>query len=81
VTQSEILKICKMVNNGARLLVGRDYVGNARLKVVRGPFGLFVSRYVCNTEDLVKLQASLARMHEKKSGSKFVKRELKTRAA
>jgi hypothetical protein len=81
VTQSEILKICKMVNNGARLLVGRDYVGNARLKVVRGPFGLFVSRYVCNTEDLVRLQNTLSRAHERNSGSKLVKRALKTRTA
>lgn len=52
------------------MLVGMDHLGRRKLKVVRGPFGLFVKRYECNEEDLAKIRSGLAKIP---SGLKPVK--------
>jgi hypothetical protein len=41
------------------MLVGMDHLGRRKLKLVRGPFGLFVERYECNEEDLAKIRLGL----------------------
>ena len=41
----DALEVIQMVKNGAKLFIGKSASGLPKIKVVRGPFGLFVSRY------------------------------------
>lgn len=38
-------EVYKMVKNGAKLFIGKNASGLPKIKIVHGPFGLFVSRY------------------------------------
>jgi hypothetical protein len=55
----EIDRVCKAVKRGARMYIGRDFSGRQKLKIVRGPFGLFVRRYECSEEDLSAIRGRL----------------------
>jgi hypothetical protein len=59
-SESELSHICKSVKNGAKLLIGRDHTGRQKLKLVKGPFGLFVKRMDCSENDLALIRKSLA---------------------
>jgi hypothetical protein len=61
-TEAEIARVCESVRRGAEMLVGRDKTGRSKLKLVRGPFGLFVERYQCSEEDLAAIKARLAKV-------------------
>jgi hypothetical protein len=61
-TESEIARVCESVRRGAEMLVGRDKTGRGKLKLVRGPFGLFVERYQCSEEDLAAIKARLGQV-------------------
>lgn len=59
-SESERVRICSVVKNGAKLLVGRDHTGRQKIKLIKGPFGLFVERIECNEEDVAFIRKSLA---------------------
>ena len=52
----EASEVFEMVRGGAKLFIGRSSTGKLKLKLVRGPFGLFVSRYLIeeNQCDILK---------------------------
>jgi hypothetical protein len=54
-TENELTKVCGWVIKGAKLYVGRDYSGRAKIKVVHGPLGLFTDRYQCEDRDIEEL--------------------------
>jgi hypothetical protein len=58
-TESEITRVCDSVRRGAQMLVGRNHMGLRKIKLVRGPFGLFVERYECTDEELSKIKARI----------------------
>ena len=41
----DALEVLDMVKKGAKLFISKSTSGLPKLKIVRGPFGLFVSRY------------------------------------
>jgi hypothetical protein len=58
--ESEILHVCESVKRGAQMLVGRNHLGMRKIKLVKGPFGLFVERYECTDEDLATIRSRIA---------------------
>jgi hypothetical protein len=58
-TESEINRVCTAVKHGARMMVGRDHTGRQKLKIIKGPFGLFVKRYECSEADISVIRAKL----------------------
>jgi hypothetical protein len=44
-TLKDIDQICKWVRQGGKLFLGRNYLGQQKLKVIYGPFGLFNKRF------------------------------------
>jgi hypothetical protein len=58
-SDAERIRICKIVKKGAKLLVGRDHSGRQKIKLVKGPFGLFVERFDCTEQDLNFIRNSL----------------------
>jgi hypothetical protein len=61
----DIDRVCKAVKRGARMYIGRDFTGRQKLKIVRGPFGLFVRRYECSEEDLTAIRGHLSTTSKK----------------
>ena len=51
-TENDIDRVCLAVKRGARMLVGRDHMGRQKIKLVKGPFGLFVERFECTEADV-----------------------------
>jgi hypothetical protein len=58
-SELERKRICTVVKKGAKLLVGRDHTGRQKIKLVKGPFGLFVERIECTETDLAYIRKSL----------------------
>jgi hypothetical protein len=56
----DIDHVCMAVKRGARMLVGRDHAGRQKIKLIKGPFGLFVERFECNEADLVTIRNRIA---------------------
>jgi hypothetical protein len=63
-TETEFSKICKWMTKGAKVYFGRDYAGRSKIKVVRGPLGIFTARFRCEERDIVELNR---RLHAKTS--------------
>jgi hypothetical protein len=59
-SEKERMRICASVKNGAKFLVGRDHTGRQKIKLVKGPFGLFVERFECTEIDLMQIRNMLA---------------------
>jgi hypothetical protein len=59
-SQREISRVCRLVNRGSKLLVKRDSAGRQKLKIPRGPFGVFTERYECSDEDLQIIRQKLS---------------------
>lgn len=59
-SEAEIDRICSSVSRGAKLLVGRDPAGRSKIKLVSGPFGLFVKRFECSEGDIEFIRKKLA---------------------
>ena len=55
----DALEVFEMVQNGAKLFIGRNAAGQPKVKIVRGPFGLFVSRYEMDEQQCDKLKSQL----------------------
>jgi hypothetical protein len=60
-SESERKRICNVVRNGAKMLVGRDHAGRQKIKLIKGPFGLFVERIECTDVDLMQIRKMLSR--------------------
>jgi hypothetical protein len=58
-TDSELNKICTWTANGAKLYIGRDYAGRSKIKIVRGPLGIFTQRFPCEDQDVRELNRRL----------------------
>lgn len=58
-TNSEIEKICGLVEKGAKISIGRAPNGARRIKLTRGPFGLLVERFSANEADVHELKLRL----------------------
>jgi hypothetical protein len=59
-TDDDLNRVCLAVKRGARMLVGRDHMGRQKIKLIKGPFGLFVERFECTDQDLATIRARLA---------------------
>jgi hypothetical protein len=64
---SKLEKIGSRITRGARFQLGRNAAGALRLKLYRGPFGVFVSRYRLDDADLAKLRAFITKNSEARS--------------
>jgi hypothetical protein len=58
-TEAELSKICRWLSKGAKLYVGRDHAGRSKIKVVRGPLGIFTRRFLCDDQDIQELNRQL----------------------
>jgi hypothetical protein len=58
-TEAELNKVCRWVNEGGKLLIGRDASGHQKIKVVHGPLGMFVHRFEIADNELEKLKEML----------------------
>lgn len=56
----DALEVIEMIKNGAKLFIGKNASGLPKIKVVRGPFGLFVSRYNIDLQQCELLKNRLA---------------------
>jgi hypothetical protein len=59
-SESERKRICTVVKKGAKILVGRDHSGRQKIKLVKGPFGLFVERIECSDVDVSIIRKMLS---------------------
>ena len=55
----EASEIVAMLQSGAKLFIGRDSSGQPKVKIVRGPFGLFVSRFSIDEQQCELLKSKL----------------------
>jgi hypothetical protein len=60
-SELERKRICNSVRSGAKMLVGRDHTGRQKIKLVKGPFGLFVERFECTETDLIYIRKALSK--------------------
>jgi hypothetical protein len=58
-TEDDIDRVCLAVKRGARMLVGRDHMGRQKIKLIKGPFGLFVERFECTEADVTTITRRL----------------------
>jgi hypothetical protein len=59
-SKTDIDHVCVAIRRGARLLVGREATGRQKIKLIKGPFGLFVERYECDEADLAAIRSRLS---------------------
>jgi hypothetical protein len=55
----EASEVILMVKKGAKLFVGRNSIGQPKIKIVRGPFGLFVTRFNIDEQQYELLKSKL----------------------
>jgi hypothetical protein len=55
-TEVELRKVCRWINEGGKLFIGTDEQGQQKIKVVHGPLGMFVHRYVISETELMQLK-------------------------
>ncbi len=58
-TEQEMVRICRLVERGAKLLIGRNPSGGRKIKLVRGPFGMMTERYELTNQELDLLRSKL----------------------
>lgn len=58
-SDSERMRICSAIKKGAKMMIGRDHTGRQKIKLIKGPFGLFVERIECSEADVVKIRKEL----------------------
>jgi hypothetical protein len=59
-TEADIDHVCLAVKRGARMMVGRDHMGRQKIKLVKGPFGLFVERFECDEAQMAIIRTRLS---------------------
>ena len=55
----EVERICKLVNGGAKLMIGRNHQGQSKIKIIRGPFGILSERFYVSEEQLIGVKDRL----------------------
>jgi hypothetical protein len=60
-TDVELRKVCRWINDGGNLFITTDSDNNQHLKVIHGPLGMFVHRFAVDENDLVNLRNKLAK--------------------
>ena len=55
----DINQICVAVNDGAKVFIGRNHLGKTKIKLSRGPFGLWVQRFEASEQQAEALKAKL----------------------
>jgi hypothetical protein len=58
-TNTELSKVCRWIDEGGKLLIGRDSAGRQKIKIIHGPLGMFVHRFHITDGELEKLKATL----------------------
>ncbi len=58
-TEADIDRVCTAVKRGARMMVGRDHMGRQKIKLIKGPFGLFVERFECDETEMAIIRSRL----------------------
>ena len=58
-TRADLVKICRRVKEGGEVLVGQNAYGQKKIKIIHGPFGFFVTRYVLTEADMNLLKKML----------------------
>jgi hypothetical protein len=66
-SENDLQRICHSVKKGAKLLVGRDHTGRQKIKLIKGPFGLFVERLECSEKDLAFIRQNLSKSRDEPS--------------
>ncbi len=59
----EASEVVTMVKKGAKVFIGRNFSGQPKIKIVRGPFGLFVSRFNIDEQQCEILKTKLNQQH------------------
>ncbi len=59
----DINQIYAAVNDGAKVYIGRNHLGKTKIKLSRGPFGLWVQRFEANEQQTEMLKAKLGLRH------------------
>jgi hypothetical protein len=59
-SEADIDRVCLAVKRGARMMVGRDHMGRQKIKLIKGPFGLFVERFECDDAEMAIIRARLS---------------------
>jgi hypothetical protein len=60
VQDQDINYVCSAVSKGAKVFIGRNHLGKSKIKLTRGPFGLWVQRYEASFEQAEKLKHHLS---------------------
>ena len=50
----------EMVRKGGKLFIGRNAAGSPKVKIIHGPFGLFVSRFKIDEQQCRILKSKLS---------------------
>jgi hypothetical protein len=72
-TLTELNQICEWVRQGGKLYLGRNYLGQQKLKVAYGPFGIMTKRY--NVDERI-----IGIIQQKVKIQRLVKRKLRVAA-
>jgi hypothetical protein len=59
----EASEVVTMVKKGAKVFIGRNFTGQPKIKIVRGPLGLFVSRFNIDEQQCELLKTKLNAHH------------------
>jgi hypothetical protein len=58
-TEVELRKVCRWINEGGKLFIGTDDDGRQKIKIVHGPLGMFVHRFEIAENELLQLKELL----------------------
>ncbi len=58
-TEVELRKVCRWINEGGNLFIAIDDEGRQKIKIVHGPLGMFVHRYEISGDELLTLKQLL----------------------
>jgi hypothetical protein len=58
-TNAELNKVCRWINEGGKLMIGRDASGHQKIKIIHGPLGMFVHRFLITDSELENLKAMI----------------------
>lgn len=55
-TEVELRKVCRWINEGGQLSINTNDEGHQKIKVVHGPQGMFVHRFEIDEGELLQLK-------------------------
>jgi hypothetical protein len=54
--EGDFNRICHKIGSGAKFQLGRNHAGRVKLKLYRGPFGMFVRRFDLSDAEILRLR-------------------------